>query len=295
MNIVDIIVIIQLIVTFPIGIYVFGGKTKVTLSGFKDMCDYYRWHFFILIAMYLMKTFSFYLEGPMEKYATDYTQMIYGLEGNTIFWFQHYLQSFPMTLAMAAVYIGSFLFIMVFTFAFLSYLNMKKAASKVAMLYLVLFFLTLPFYLFMIVYVPSYPKMLYPGAESIITGMEPLMYNFGPNVHEFFVNYDSFNNCFPSMHIGYPAAILMSLHLNVKGYRIYKWFLFTLLVLIAVAIVYLGIHWFSDIVGGIFIALIGVIITEKYAHRFWRHIDRFDKLLRKRYKWWDAPFELIGK
>jgi len=294
MNIVDLLVIIQLIVAFPLGVYIFARK-KMTLDGFKDMCDRYRYHLFILISIYLMKSVVFLLEQPLEKYATDYTPMIYGFEGNSIFWVQHYLESYPMTFFMAIIYIGSFLFIMTFSLALFSYLDMKKVASKLALLYLVLFFLTIPFYLFMIVYVPSYPKMFFPGANSIISGMEPLLYNLGPNVNEFFVDYDTFNNCFPSMHIGYPAAIIMTLCINVRGFRGYKCFLLAMLAIIAVAIIYLGIHWLTDIIGGFLIAVLGVIITEKYTVDFWKRIHFFDKKLKKRFKWWDSPIQQMKK
>ncbi|MBA3045686.1 MAG: phosphatase PAP2 family protein [Candidatus Thermoplasmatota archaeon] len=285
MNIIDVLIIIQLVIAFPVGVYLFAGK-KMTWAGFENMCDRYRYHFFILIGIYLLKSFVFLFEKPMEQYATNYTQMIYGFEGNSIFWVQNVLHSTPMTYFMAIIYISSFLFIMTFSMGLLSYMNMRKAASKLAFLYLVLLFLTIPFYLFVIVYVPSYPKMFYPGSESIITGMEPLMYNLGPNVNQFFMDYDSFNNCFPSMHIGYPTAIIMSLYINVKGYRGYKYFLIAFLALIALAIVYLGIHWLSDIVGGFLIAVIGVIISERYAKGFWKKIHHFDRHLKRRFKWW---------
>jgi membrane-associated phospholipid phosphatase len=65
--------------------------------------------------------------------------------------------------------------------------------------------------------------------------------------------------------------------------------------LIAVAIVYLGIHWLTDIIGGVLIAVIGVIITERYAERFWRHLNRFDRKLRKKYTRWDAPLQSNNK
>ena len=182
---------------------------------------------------------------------------------------------------MAVVYIGSFLFIMTFSLALFAYLDKMKIASKMIFLYVVLFFLTIPFYLLVVVYVPSYPKMFYPGAESIIRGMEPLLYNYGPNVNDFFVNYDTFNNCFPSMHIGYPAATIFFLFLNVRGFKRYKIFLIIALGAIAVSIVYLGIHWLTDIIGGFLIAILGVIITERYARDFWKWVHKGDKKLKK--------------
>jgi membrane-associated phospholipid phosphatase len=295
MNIVDLFVVIQLIIAFPIGVYLFAGKRKMTLKEFVEMCDLYRWHFFLLIGIYLLKSFVFMFEAPLEPYAIDFTPMIHEFEGNHIFWVQYYLESWPMTFFMAIIYIGSFLFIMTFSLALFSYVGERKVASKLALLNFVLFLLTVPFYLLVLVYVPSYPKMFYPGAQSIITGMEPLLYNFGPNVNEFFMNYDTFNNCFPSMHIGYPVAILLTMLINVKGYRGYKYFMLAMIGLIAVAIVYLGIHWLTDIIGGVLIAVIGVIITERYAERFWRHLNRFDRKLRKKYTRWDAPLQSNNK
>ncbi|MCK5024778.1 MAG: phosphatase PAP2 family protein, partial [Thermoplasmata archaeon] len=148
-------------------------------------------------------------------------------------------------------------------------------ASKLALLNLVLIILTIPFYLFVVVYVPSYPKMFYPEAQSLIRGMEPLLYNLDPNINEFFMGYETFNNCFPSMHIGFPSAILMTLVWNIQGYRGYKIFLFVMIILITLSIVYLGIHWLSDIAGGLLIALLGVFITEKVSRRFWGKVHKF--------------------
>lgn len=277
MNLIDVMVVIQILVGYPIGVYLFAGK-KITYDGTADMLDRYKWHFLLIVAIYLMKSAVFLLEEPVEQlFAIDFTPMIYEFEGNSIFWVQHYLEHPAMTLLMGIVYIGSFLFIMVFTIILFAYMNMKRVASRLIYLYIVLFILTVPFYLLVVVYTPSYPKMFYPGAASMISGMEPLLYNYGPRVNEFFVNYDTFNNCFPSMHIGYPSAIIMMLFMDVKGFRRYKAFLLIMLALISVSILYLGIHWISDILGGFLIAVVGVIIADRYAARFWKHMSRFDR------------------
>jgi len=288
MNLVDIILFAALIVACPIGIYVFAG-TRVTWDGIKDRLDRYRYHVLIILAVGAMKSGLLYVEERTESYATDYTPMMHGFEGNWVFWVQHHLESGAMTVFMAVIYLGSFLFIMVFSMALLCYMDERKAASKLGFLYLVLFFITVPFYLFVIVYVPSYPKMFYPGAATIVPGMEPLLYNISPRVNDFFMHYDSFNNCFPSLHIGYPVAVLLSLAINVRGFRGYKWFLAVLTVLISVSILYLGIHWLTDIIGGFLIAAVGVVITERYARRFWKWVHRIDLWTRKRLPFW--PFK----
>lgn len=280
MNLIDLMVVLQILIGYPIGVYLFAGK-KITYDGTSDMLDKYAWHFLLIVAIYLMKSVVFLLEAPVEQmFAINFTPMIFEFEGNSVFWVQHYLDFPGMTTLMGIVYIGSFLFIMVFTIILFAYVDMRRVASRLIYLYIVLFFLTIPFYLLVEVYTPSYPKMFYPGALSMVAGMEPLLYNYGPRVNDFFVNYDTFNNCFPSMHIGYPSAIIIMLFIDVKGFRAYKGFLLVMLALISVAILYLGIHWFSDILGGFLIAVVGVIITDRYAARFWKHMNRFDRWVR---------------
>ncbi len=280
MNLVDILLFAALMIACPIGVYIFGG-VRVTWEGIRDRVDRYRYHMLIVITVGAMKSALLYIEARTERYAVDFTPMFHEFEGNRIFWVQHTLESQAMTVFMAIIYLGSFLFIMVFSMALFCYLGRTKAASKLGFLYLALFFLTVPIYLFMMVYVPSYPKMFHPGAASVIPGMEPLLYNIHPAVNEFFMEYDSFNNCFPSLHIGFPVAILLSLMINVRGFRGYKWFLFAMIVLISLAIIYLGIHWLTDILGGFLFAVLGVMITERYARGFWKRVRRFDRRMKK--------------
>ena len=120
--------------------------------------------------------------------------------------------------------------------------------------------------------------MIYPGAQSVVKGIEPLFYNFNPHVNDFITSYDTFNNCFPSMHIGYPFAILLLLMRRARGFVRYKLFLFVMLILIAMAILYLGIHWILDIFAA------GFLIADRYSYPFWKRIHRFKKRSEQRKK-----------
>lgn len=274
MNIIDLIVLIGLLASLPVGIRIFGGK-NMTWEGTRKMVSRYRYHIYLLIVVYLLKKFIFLVEIPFENYASfNLTPAIYGLEGNTVFWIQHALESTAMTWFLSIVYIGGFLFIICFSLVLFAYHDKYVIASKLALLNLVLIIMIIPFYLFVIVYTPSYPKMFNPESYALVREMEPLLYNLGPHVNEFFLGYETFNNCFPSMHIGYPSAILMLLVWRCKGHNGYKVFLSVMLSLIGLAILYLGIHWITDIIGGLVTAFFSVIITDRYASRFWKHLNR---------------------
>lgn len=281
MNIIDFLIVIGLLIAFPIGVFIFSGR-KINWEELKNMADKYQYHFYLLIIVWLIKTFVFLLEGPIERIMeADFTPAIYEFEGSAVFWVQHYLYSVPMTWFMAFIYIGSFLFIMTFSLGLFAYNDMYKLSSKLALLNLTIFMLSIPFVLFVVVYVPSYPKMFFPEAHSLIRGMEPLLYNLGPNINDFFMGYETFNNCFPSLHIAMPTSILLTLVWNVRGFRGYKIFLGVMIFLIGLSIIYLGIHWFSDILGGIVLAVVGVYINEKIWKAFWKKVHAFRKRHRK--------------
>ncbi|MCK5038549.1 MAG: phosphatase PAP2 family protein, partial [Thermoplasmata archaeon] len=287
MNFIDFALTVYLILAFLIGIKVFT-KAKITLQGLYDMGTKYQYHFYIIIIIMLLKIVIDWAEDPIELMINiDFTPLMYSLEGHRVYYIQRALLNDHLTLFLSLIYIGSFMFIMTFSFSMFAYLDKRKIASDLALLNIILLFLTIPFYFLVVVYVPSYPKMLYPGASSVVSGIEPLLYNYSPMVNEWFVGYETFNNCFPSMHIGYPTAILLMMIKNIKGFRGYKIFMFSIILLIGLAIIYLGIHWLIDIAGGVLIAVIGVKITNRVSYPFWKRVHDFDKNRKKIIFPWD--------
>lgn len=284
--VVDAIVLIFLFVSFPIATLFFTGQ-KVTLGGIRKMLIRYEYHFYFLFFIFFLKTLVLYFEEPVEAiFSMDFTRMIHDVENNNVLWIQRALYNPWLTGFLIAIYIGSFMFIFTITFAMFAYVDNMKMASQLMFLNFIMLILTIPFYLFVIVYVPSYPKMFYPGAPSMVKSMEPLLYNFNPHINDFFVGNDTFNNCFPSMHIGYPVATLMLLCRQIKGYIRYKIFLFAMILLIGLSILYLGIHWILDIFGGVLIATAGFVLTERWAHPFWKRsykiINRIERYRKKK-------------
>ncbi|MFH0816729.1 MAG: phosphatase PAP2 family protein [Methanobacteriota archaeon] len=262
--------VVYLLASFPIGVWAFAGK-KVSWDGLRGTCDKYRWHIAMLIGLFALKSLIMSMEGAVEgAFAWDATSLIHSVEGDAALQVQKTLLSDWMTVAMGLVYIGSFLFIYVFSVLLFAYSDNFKAAGSLMFMNLVLLLLSIPFYFLMIVKVTSWPLMFEPGATAIVPGMQPLLYNYNDMVHGFFVSYDTFNNSFPSMHIGYPAAIPILLWRQEPKFRGYKIFLGIMIFLISLSIVYLGIHWFLDILGGFAAALVAVYLAERYSKPFWK-------------------------
>ena len=128
MNIIDMTILAFLIISFPIGVYIFG-KERMTWESLKRMCGKYEYHFYLLILFFVVKTIVLYLEEPVEGiFAMDFTPMIHDVENNNVLWFQRYLLHPWMTVSMMTVYVGSFMFIFVFSFELFAYLGRFKIA-----------------------------------------------------------------------------------------------------------------------------------------------------------------------
>jgi membrane-associated phospholipid phosphatase len=285
LNPIDIAIVVFLLTSFPVGVWVFARK-KVDWEGIKHTCDKYRWHIAMLFGLFILKTLIMSMESTVEgAYGWDATPLIHAIEGDAVLQVQKALLNDWMTLAMGIVYIGSFLFVYVFTFLLFAYSDKFKIAGSLMFMYLALLLMSIPFYFLMIVNVTSWPLMFDAGATAIVPGMQPLLYNYNPMVHGFFTSYDTFNNCFPSMHIGYPAAILILLWRNEPKFRGYKIFLGIMILLISISIVYLGIHWLIDILGGFAAAIVVVFITEKWSKPFWKRVYKMVKREWKESDW----------
>jgi PAP2 superfamily. len=105
--------------------------------------------------------------------------------------------------------------------------------------------------------------------------MDTIAYDLTPEIHNWFTQIDPFTNGMPSLHIGLPFAIWLTYELWDEDNRwiVFRRALVVYIALTGFAILYLGIHWVLDILGGIIIGGIAVQITAKVHEPFWRFAD----------------------
>ena len=79
----------------------------------------------------------------------------------------------------------------------------------------------------------------------------------------------------PSLHIGLPFAIWLTMEIwdSDERWLRYRRLLLIFIVVTAFTILYLGIHWVTDIIGGIIVAMIAVEITAKTHKPIWQFAD----------------------
>ena len=105
--------------------------------------------------------------------------------------------------------------------------------------------------------------------------METLAYNHTPEINDWFHRIDPLTNGMPSLHIGFPFAVWLCLLRFDTDQRwiIYRRIVFAYVLMTAFCILYLGIHWFMDIIGGMIVAAVAVSFANKMADPMWRIFD----------------------
>jgi hypothetical protein len=125
--------------------------------------------------------------------------------------------------------------------------------------------LAIPFYLFFNVGVTG----------SHIPAMQTIAYDLTPEINNWFTRIDPFSNGMPSLHIGLPFAIWLTMQRwdDDGRWAKYRGFLMAFTVLTAFAIIYLGIHWIVDIIGGMAVGILAVQMTSKTNQPLWEVAD----------------------
>ena len=105
--------------------------------------------------------------------------------------------------------------------------------------------------------------------------MQTIAYDLTPEIHNWFTRIDPFSNGMPSLHIGLPFAIWLTMQRWDEDGRWvnYRNFLIIFMLVTAFSIIYLGIHWIVDIIGGMAVAILAVELTAKTHSSIWRVAD----------------------
>ena len=239
---------------------------KLTLSGFVDFIRRYWLHLLIAIVIYNAKDWLDQIDRMlMARTGLDMTPYIYAIEGDLVVLFQDAFRAAWLDVFMTHFYIAGFMFITYASIFYVTYFDDRWMADRVALCVAWVYLLAIPFYLFFNVRVTGF----------YIEDMDAIAYTLNPEIEDWFRRIDAFTNCMPSLHIAVPFAIWLTFRKHDHDGRWSRFQNMTLgyIILTAFAIIYLGIHWFVDIIGGMILATFAVSLMEKTNDPVWKFFD----------------------
>ena len=205
------------------------------------------------------------LNEPIKSTVGHWTDAVHALEGNFVLWIQTTFENNLLTGFLNFHYLFVYLFLIYVTTVYYAYTSDRDMTDKVTMNYLLIYALAVPYYLFFNVEVTS----------SWIPGMDALLYH-DAMYSTFYATHDPLDNAVPSLHVAIPFGILMLnyLHVKEKGitmkeWRHYRYHMFILIntLVFIFAILYLGIHWVTDIPLGMLVGGLGALFIHHLQPR----------------------------
>lgn len=224
------------------------------LSFLKRLMDerLLRYHFIAALAVLLLNKLELHVEEVMD-WTADFTPFFYQLEGNLVHLIQTYLETPALTAVLTFFYIVVFTCLLVASL--LVYHHDQDDHSLYTLLYAVMlnYTIAIPFFLFF----PVLETWVYhPKVDFLI----PHVY---PSFEQEYRAMSGLDNCFPSLHTSMSVTLAM-VAVRSKN-RLFGKIVPLCAIIILFSIFYLGIHWVSDAVAGIALALISVSLASRLA------------------------------
>lgn len=258
------IIVLHLILT-PIFYYAFvKGRIEINKQVLKNLMPY----FIVGIGILFLQFFNVFVIDPLIK--MDFTS-VFSYEIPFWNWFSAHLSMLwlkPLLYFFIFVYLGIHSFVVYFTLALFTITEpelFKRLMKGFSILYLISF----PFLIFFPI-TNVYTTFNLPSAlEIVLPGIEKSYYSF-----------TTVNNCFPSLHVAIP--FLYFLYSKMSSNEKYRKFLSIYFVLVTFSVIFLAIHWITDMIGGLIFGYIAYKIENKNIlasfKRFRKYLKHFFQL-----------------
>jgi len=242
-----------LVILSAIGLYLFDTEKRFQSQDIIGNILRMRGHLLTLISILLIISIINQVNNAFEL-GGEYTHLIYEFEGNThIVWLQNSFQNDLFRHAISIFYILVFMWLLVFTTFFCVATNRKDVLRLFAHSLVLNYMVLLPFYVLFNVTVTS----MYPAN----TPVQALLYD-NDMYRSMIMMVGGFTDCFPSGHISVTVITTLVLF-RKRNLRRFAYASLAIATLTGFAILYLGIHWFTDIIAGMLVGFSAFTIAQK--------------------------------
>jgi membrane-associated phospholipid phosphatase len=115
-----------------------------------------------------------------------------------------------------------------------------------------------------IIYVIALPFYLFFPITNVYTffGSSSALNTVIPGINQFFYTTTTQNNCFPSLHVA--MTLLVAKTVSLTSNKRFKYLTYFTAISVSISVIYLGIHWITDVLGGILIAFIAFYLVKRF-------------------------------
>lgn len=234
-------------------VFILPRRWPSQVKGFSQ--DILRVHLPLLLLMVAVVVVHLIEVNYLDSFATalvgrDFTPLFQSIEDGAVRWLVQHWDPAVVTVCVY-IYIGIYPFTLWFTPLFFILTNQQRALKTFVVGLLFVYAVALPFYLFFPV-TNVYTYFHEPFALTTVI----------PSVGHFFYTTTTTNNCFPSLHVA--MALLIAFSVSITKNRRYMTLTIASAVGVIFSVLYLGIHWITDVVGGIVLTTIVFLLVTRY-------------------------------